>query len=261
MRLDMGSSWAGVAFLRTKKRQGVTCAVAALCSHNTYEILACPHSLKCVSAVQPFNQNNGLWVPSRWSKLQSVPVFWPFLYNFNFILGPGFIPNLSTKNMGRRWKPGWFGPRVWPPPSCYSAWLNKQQWTGRGRERGGEDWGGPLGGLVPSSPWQAGWPRRRRYRGRLFFCFVLFCAIRMGAAVVVWGPLYCETVQDPPISQLPSSPLHHSFTCSRPSISSARSAGEMQCYVDTQESEQTSSQRKRGLLLCQLPGKSAFYCH
>lgn len=61
---------------------------------------------------------------------------------------------------------------------------------------------GPLGGLVDSSPWQAGWPRRQRYRGEPFF--VLFCAVRMGAAVVVWGPLYCETVQDPPHLSTPS---------------------------------------------------------
>ena len=70
--------------------------------------------------------------------------------------------------------------------------------------------------------------------------------------------------KDPPslnsLAPLPQND-RHSLTHARPSISSARSAGGALCFVDAQESEQTSSQRKRGLFLCQLPGKSAFYCH
>lgn len=136
-----------------------------------------------------------------------------FLYHFNFILGPGFIPTLSSKNMGRRWKPGWFGPRVWPPSSRYSAWLNKQQWTGRRRERGGEDWGDHSGDWCPLLRGRLGGPDGGGTEGA-FFCFILFCAIRMGAAVVVWGPLYCETVQDP--TSLNSLPL--SSITKRPSL-------------------------------------------
>lgn len=196
------------SFSKKAERRGLTCAVAVLCYHNTYDILACPHTLECASAVQAFRQNNGASVPSKWSKLQPVSVFWPFLflYHLTSLLADGFIPTLfvrvSSKNVGRRWKQlvqGVLGLRSGP---CFTLFCLAEQ-TAPGRERKwGEvkDWGVRSGDWCTAAGWVAQTPEVQREP-------FLFCAVRMGTAVVVWGPLSGETVQTCPISQQPPSLL------------------------------------------------------
>lgn len=208
----------------------------------------------------------------------SLSIFWaPFFCIFNFIVSRRFYPHPVCQSVLQEFgsqvkavSPGWFGPRVRASASRYSAWLNKQHRAGRGREgrRGSRGaLGGETGALFPRrQAGRLGGPDAGGTEGALF---LLFCAIRMGAAVVVWGASARPRVRlyrSLPPYLLSHKNGRHSLTHTRPSISSARSAGGAQCFfffffVAAQESEQTSSQRKRGLLLCQLPGKSAFYCH
>lgn len=167
--------------------------------------------------------------------------------------------------------PGWFWASGPAPASRYSAWLNKQHRAGsqsgrQGRGRGEARIEGSAQGTGALSPRsRLGGPDARGTEGARFFCFV---PSEWGQLLLSGGlcPPSGETVQDPQsLNILPSLPrLSHteppslSLTHPRPSISSFRSAGGVQCFVDAQESEQTSSQRKRGLLLCQLPGKKRF---
>lgn len=109
-----------------------------------------------------------------------------------------------------------------------------------------------------------------------FFLFIyFFCAVRIGGSCRCLRPsahprarLYRISQPAPPsLPPLPQSLAH----TARASTSCVRSAGGVQrffvfafffflFFVRAQESLQTSSQRKRKLL-CQLPGKGAFYCH
>lgn len=110
------------------------------------------------------------------------------------------------------------------PASRYSAWLNKQQRAGRGRE-GRRGLRGALRGLVPSSLLQAGWPRRWRYRGSPF----CLAPSEWGQLLLSGGGL-CPpsggTVQGSPISQLPrSSPTK------RPSLTHTCPSIHLQCQI------------------------------
>lgn len=132
---------------------------------------------------------------------------------------------------------------------------------------------GALGGLVHSSP-TAGWVARTPgVQREPFFCSV---PPEWGQLLLSRGlcPPSGETVQGSPPSLSTQPPSlshrtrHYSLDLTYPSIHPSihpsavpDQLGVAQCFVEAQESEQTSSRRKRGLLLCQLPGKSAFYCH
>lgn len=129
-----------------------------------------------------------------------------FLYHLTSLLADGFIPTLfvrvSSKNVGRRWKQlvqGVLGLRSGP---CFTLFCLAEQ-TAPGRERKwGEvkDWGVRSGDWCTAAGWVAQTPEVQREP-------FLFCAVRMGTAVVVWGPLSGETVQTRPISQQPPSLL------------------------------------------------------
>lgn len=154
---------------------------------------------------------------------------------------------------------------------CFTLFCLAEQ-TAPGRQE--EEERGALGGT--GGDWYAvprcrlGGPDAGGTEGALFF--VCFVPAEWGQLLLLSGGLSTVRLYRMPHLSTPL-PLpqnhHHSLTHSpthplprtRPSISSATSAGGVQCFVAAQESEQTSSQRKRGLLLCQLPGKSAFYCH
>lgn len=76
------------SFSKKKKKEGkagchVCVVTAPWYCNKIFDILTWMHTLECVSAVQAFMQNNGLYVPNRWSKLQSVPAYW--LFSFCFI--------------------------------------------------------------------------------------------------------------------------------------------------------------------------------
>lgn len=111
------------------------------------------------------------------------------------------------------------------PASRYSAWLNKQQRAGRGRE-GRRGLRGALRGLVPSSLLQAGWPRRRRYRGSPF----CLASSEWGQLLLSGGGASAHPrkglYKDPPISQLPrSSPTK------RPSLTHTCPSIHLQCQI------------------------------
>lgn len=148
------------------------------------------------------------------------------------------------------------------PASRYSAWLNKQHQAGRGREGRIEGSAQGTGALSPVAGWVARTPGVQREP------FFALCRQNGGSCCC----LGASARPRPRLYRIPlalnaasllshRTAVTHSLSHTRPSISSARSAGGVQCFVEAQESEQTSTQRKRGLLLCQLPGKSAFYCH
>lgn len=218
--------------------------------HNTCNMPAHSRVCRCSPGIQA--EQWGPAFPSRWSKLRSV--FWASLFvsvDFFFSLSSTLFVRASSKNVGRRWKQLVQGVHVILP-----GWTNSTG-AGRGRERRGLR--GALGGLV-----QAGWPRRQGYSGEPFFFWFCFVPSEWGQLLLSVGLWDCTP--PPSLNNLPPfvlSPqkkrpsLTHSHV-TRPSISSARSAGGAQCFVDAQESEQTSSQRKRGLLLCRLPGKKRF---
>lgn len=134
----------------------------------------------------------------------------------------------------------------------------------QGEEEGRRGLRGAFRGLVHSPPEQAGWPGRQGYRGSPF-CFV---PSEWGQLLLSGGlcPPSGETVQDPQSLNNHPPRLSHdhrhspslSHTHPHPSISSARSAGGAQCFVDAQESEQTSRQRKRGLFIVSVARQKRF---
>lgn len=162
--------------------------------------------------------------------------------------------------------PGWFG-------SCFPLFcLTEQTGPGRQGERAGriegpEDWRTP-----PHPCGRLGGPFAGGTEGG-FFSSSFLCAVRIGGSCCCLRPsvhprarLYRISQPAPPSLPPLSQSLAHT---ARPSASCARSAGGvwrfflfLLCFffVRAQESLQTSSQRKRELL-CQLPGKGAFYCH
>lgn len=81
MCLGTGAGWAGVAFLPKKKGRVSHERAALLCYHNTHDILACSHTLECVSVGQAFLAEQ--WAaafPADDQSLQSVSVFWASLF-------------------------------------------------------------------------------------------------------------------------------------------------------------------------------------
>lgn len=152
---------------------------------------------------------------------------------------------------------------------CFTLFcLAEQTAPGRKRKRGEARIEGSARGTAALSPCgRLGGPDARGTEGALF----VLCRQNGGSCCCLWASARprVRLYRIPPVLHLSTTSLprplpqndRHSLTHTRPSISSARSAGGVQCFVDAQESEQSSSQRKRGLLLCRLPGKSAFYCH
>lgn len=98
-------------------------------------------------------------------------------------------------------------------------------------------------GTVRSSPWLVGWPRRRRYTGSPFFFSPPFCFV-----LSEWGQ------QDPPTTTLPPSVIHKQPSLQHQRWISRGAGSPLRMPLRT---------RKRGLLPCLLPGRSAFffYCH
>lgn len=145
--------------------------------------------------------------------------------------------------------------------------LAEQTAAGRKRKRGEARIEGSAagrgGGLVDSLR-QAGWPRRRRYRGSPFF--FLPCRQNGGSCCCLGGLSTVRLYRIPPphLSTLTKNKKNNHLTHSHVPVHPSPvpdQLGGTPCFVDAQESERTSSQKKRSLLLCQLPGKSAFYCH
>lgn len=155
--------------------------------------------------------------PQRSQQMIKAPVcpcFLGFLlYHLTSLLADGFIPTpfgwASSKNVGRRWKQlvqGGLGLRSGPcfPLFCLAEQTAPGRKAGRERKRGGEDWGERSGDrfTLPAAGWVARTPGVQREP-------FLFCAVRMGAAVVVWGPLPALgwDCTGSPISQQPPSLL------------------------------------------------------
>lgn len=117
--------------------------------------------------------------------------------------------------------------------------LAEQTAVGRKRKRGEVRIEGTTrgtGALFSVAGWVAQTPEVQREP------FFLFCAIRMGAAVVEWGPLYCETVQDPP--SLNSLPL--SSITKRPSLIHMYPSIHLQCQISWGDA-----------VFCRYPGERA----
>lgn len=242
-----------------RKAESLTCAVAAPCYHNTYDILTCPHTLECVSAAQAFGQNNG---PQRSQQMIKAPVCPCFLgcffffVSFDFIVSRRFfIPTLFcqsvVKECGSQVKavsPGWFGP-------CLALFCLAEQTAPGQREGRIEGSAQGTGALSPVAGWVARTPGVQREP----FFFVL-CRQNGGSCCCLGAS--AETVQDPPprLSAPPASLLSHrtavthSLTHSHIPVHPSPvpdQLGVCSVFVDAQESEQSRRPPR---------GREDFYC-
>lgn len=207
-----------------------------------------PHTL-----VEAVRQTSGPSIPSRPSKF-SRPVFFPLwafpyylqLFQDVFFFVSALFLRGPSRNVGRRWAQG--GVDHGPGPGLLLFCLAEQTAAGkkrRERRNEGTDQGT-----------QAGWPRRRRDTGSLFFPppFFFFVLSEWGPPLLSWGgPLYFESVQDPP-----SPPSHRqSFTNSHPCITRLDKPGGWQRFEDALESCRRPA-RKRGLLSCRCQAEALF---
>lgn len=219
----------------------------------------------------PFRQNSGLNVPSTWSKFKFVPPFLLGLFKFllfNIIMGQGCLfDSLSVCSSlvykcGSQVKaisPGWFGPQVLPLLHVIlPGWTNSS--GQEEEERGGKDWGVRSGDCHTLLCGRLGGPDAGGSEGA-FFLVVL--GQQNGDSCCCLGGLFTVRLyRTPSLKSLATIPQNgcHSFSLTRPSISTARSAGGMECFIDAQESEPTfQPEEERSFIV--LPSRSAFYCH
>lgn len=153
------------------------------------------------------------------------------------------------------------------PLFCLAEQTAPCRQAGRERKRGDEDWGSVQGtGTLPGAGWVAWTPGVQR---EPFFvlchqnggsCCCLGASARPRVRLYRIPNLSTTSLLISHMTAVILSPSpSHTSPSIHPSIPSARSAGGAQCFfVDAQETKQTSSQRKRGLLIVSVARQKRF---